>query len=57
MPSYIWEEAQGFAFTLQAVNKQEGVTYILPWNYSIGISTHHILYHFCMGFATWTMSY
>lgn len=57
MPSYIWEMAQGFDFPLQAVNTQEGVAYILPWNYSIGISIHHILYHFCMGFATWTVSY
>lgn len=52
MPAYIWEMAQDFAFPLQAVNRQEGVTYILPWNYSTGIFFHHILYHSCTEFAT-----
>lgn len=27
VPSYIWDMAQDFAFPLQAVNRQEGVTY------------------------------
>lgn len=50
MPSYIWEMAQNFP--LQALDRQEGVTYILPWNDPIGIFFQHILYNSCIVLTT-----